>query len=61
MVDSSVNGCDCFIRYKLLIFKSSGSFAFYYPEKDLFLVGDVNQIANPALPVRMAMRVAMAL
>lgn len=39
---------------------SSGSFAFYYPEKDLFLVGDVNQIANPALPVRLAMRVAMS-
>src|SRR5690625_1317728 len=37
---------------------SSGSFAFYYPMKDLFFVGDVNQMANPALPVRLAMRLA---
>lgn len=39
---------------------SSGSFAFYFPSKDLFFVGDVNQIANPALPVRLAMRLALA-
>lgn len=40
---------------------STGSFAFYYPESDLFFVGDVNQMANPALPVRLAMRLAMSI
>lgn len=39
---------------------STGSFAFYYPAKDLFFVGDVNQMANPALPIRLAMRLAFA-
>jgi len=38
---------------------STGSFAFYYPNKDLFFVGDTNQMANPGLPIRMAMRLAM--
>lgn len=38
---------------------STGSFAFYYPEKDLYFVGDVNQAANP-MSVRMAMRLAIA-
>lgn len=40
---------------------STGSFAFYYPTMDLFLVGDVNQMANPALPIRLAMRLAMTI
>src|SRR5699024_7204136 len=40
---------------------STGSFAFYDPEKELFFVGDVNQVANPALPVRLAMRLALAI
>ncbi|MNC77923.1 hypothetical protein D3C75_1300130 [compost metagenome] len=40
---------------------STGSFAFYYPDKDLYLVGDVNQLASPAMPVRMAMQVAMSI
>lgn len=39
---------------------STGSFAFYNPENDLFFVGDVNQVANPALPVQLAMRLAIA-
>lgn len=39
---------------------STGSFAFYYPIKDLFFVGDVNQIADPALPIRLSMQLAMA-
>jgi len=39
---------------------STGSFAFYSPEKDLFFVGDVNQCANPALPIRLLMRLAIA-
>ncbi|MDW0118532.1 serine hydrolase domain-containing protein [Sporosarcina thermotolerans] len=39
---------------------STGSFAFYYPEKDLFFVGDVNQSANPATAVRMAIRLAVS-
>lgn len=40
---------------------STGSFAFYYPEQDLFLIGDVNQMANPAIPIRLVMQLAMAL
>ncbi len=36
---------------------STGSFAFYYPKQDLFLVGDVNQAASP-LSVRFAMQLA---
>jgi CubicO group peptidase (beta-lactamase class C family) len=39
---------------------STGSFAFYYPTKDLFFVGDLNQMANSALPVRLSMQLAMA-
>ncbi|AZU62468.1 serine hydrolase domain-containing protein [Neobacillus mesonae] len=40
---------------------STGSFAFYFPDKSLFLVGDVNQLANPALPIRLAMRLAISI
>ena len=40
---------------------STGSFAFYYPESDLFFVGDVNQMEKPALPVRLVMRLAMSI
>lgn len=40
---------------------STGSLAFYYPDKDLFFVGDVNQMANPALPIRLVMRLAMSI
>ena len=39
---------------------STGSFAFYYPEKDLFFVGDVNQMCNPGIPIKLIMRMAMA-
>ena len=38
---------------------STGSFAFYYPWKDLHIVGDLVQFANPALPIRLTMRLAM--
>lgn len=38
---------------------STGSFAYYYPLKDLFLVGDMNQMANPALPVRLVIQLAI--
>lgn len=38
---------------------STGSFAFYSPQQDLFFVGDVNQAANPALPIRLVMKLAM--
>lgn len=38
---------------------STGSFAFYDPEKDLFFVGDVNQMANPAIPVMLVMQLAV--
>jgi len=40
---------------------SSGSFAFYYPEKNLYIVGDLNQLDNPALPIRLVMRLAMSI
>ncbi|MBS4208595.1 serine hydrolase domain-containing protein [Bacillus sp. FJAT-50079] len=39
---------------------STGSFAFYFPDSDLFLVGDLNQLANPALPIRLAMQLAIS-
>lgn len=38
---------------------STGSFAFYYPIKDLFFVGDLNQMGNPALPIRLSMKLAL--
>ena len=38
---------------------STGSFAFYYPVKELFFVGDLNQMANAALPLKLSMRLAM--
>ncbi|WP_062050626.1 serine hydrolase [Bacillus sp. JCM 19034] len=40
---------------------STGSFAFYYPHKELFLVGGVNQLANPTIPIRTAIKLAIAL
>lgn len=40
---------------------STGSLAFYYPEQDMFFVGDVNQMASPAIPVRLAMQLAMSM
>lgn len=40
---------------------STGSFAFYYAEEDMFFVGDVNQMQNPAIPVRLAMRLALSM
>jgi CubicO group peptidase (beta-lactamase class C family) len=39
----------------------TGSFAFYYPHRDLYFVGDVNQMANPGLPVQLVMKLAMSL
>ncbi len=38
---------------------STGSFAFYYPLKELFFVGDLNQMGNAALPIRLSLRLAM--
>ena len=38
---------------------STGSFAFYYPNKELFFVGDFNQMKYPALPIRFVMQLAM--
>lgn len=40
---------------------STGSFAFYYPHKDLFIIGDVNQMAKPAIPIRLVIKLAMAI
>lgn len=38
---------------------STGSFAFYYPIKDLFMVGDLNQMGYAALPIRLSMKLAL--
>ncbi|NGP45744.1 beta-lactamase family protein [Bacillaceae bacterium SIJ1] len=38
---------------------STGSLAFYHPQKDLYFVGNVNQMAS-AVPIRLAMQLAMA-
>lgn len=35
------------------------SFVFYYPDKELFFVGDFNQMKYPALPIRFVMQLAM--
>jgi len=40
---------------------STGSFAFYYPRKDLYFVGDVNQMANPALSIQLLLKLAFSL
>lgn len=40
---------------------STGSFAFYCPDKDMFFVGDVPQIANPSICIRLVMRAALFL
>ncbi|MDZ4858833.1 MAG: serine hydrolase domain-containing protein [Candidatus Hydrogenedentes bacterium] len=37
----------------------SGAFAFYCPEKDLYVAGTVNQIAKPRLPYRLMMNMVM--
>lgn len=37
---------------------STGSFAYACPAKSLYLVGTVNQIADPSRPIRLMMRVA---
>lgn len=38
---------------------TTGSFAFYYPYKDLYMVGDLNQMAHPSYPIRLVMKLAM--
>ncbi|WP_167956776.1 serine hydrolase domain-containing protein [Anaerosporobacter faecicola] len=35
---------------------STGCFAFYYPKKDLYFVGDTCQMTNPALPIRLLLK-----
>lgn len=37
---------------------STGSFAFYYPEKDLFMVGNFNQMVKPSFPIRFVIQAA---
>jgi D-alanyl-D-alanine carboxypeptidase len=37
---------------------STGSFAFYEPERDLFLAGSFNQMENPARPYQLMMKIA---
>lgn len=39
---------------------STGSFAFYAPEQDIYYVGDVSQFASPAIPIRFVMKLALA-
>ena len=38
---------------------TTGSFAFYYRLKDLYMVGDLNQMAHPSYPIRLVMKLAM--
>lgn len=38
---------------------TTGSFAFYHPQRELFFVGDLNQMANPSRSVRLAMALAI--
>jgi len=38
---------------------STGSFMFYYPEKDLYFVGDFSQFESPKIPVKFIMMLAM--
>lgn len=40
---------------------STGSFAFYFPLKDMFITGNINQVADQALPIRFIMKLAFAL
>ena len=40
---------------------STGSFAFYYPQKDMYFVGDVNQMSNPGIPYQLLLKLVMAL
>lgn len=39
----------------------SGAFAFYYPRKDIYMVGDVNQLAHPGLTMTVPMKLAMSM
>jgi len=39
---------------------STGSFAYYCREKELYLAGTLNQIAAPSRPVRLMIRIAEA-
>lgn len=38
---------------------STGSFAFYYPNKDIYIVGNLNQMGNPSLPIKLTMQIAV--
>lgn len=38
---------------------STGSFAFYCPQSDFYFVGDVNQLCDPSIPIRLVMRFEM--
>jgi len=40
---------------------ATGSFAFYYPERDIYFVGDFNQAAKPGLPMVTAVNLAVKL
>lgn len=40
---------------------TTGSFAFYFPLKGLFITGNINQAADQALPIRFLMKLAYAL
>lgn len=40
---------------------TTGSFALYAPDKDLYMTGDTNQVANPALAIRLAMQLALSM
>lgn len=58
----SLNGINTFFLAKGNLMGhsgSTGSLLFYYPERDLFFIGDFAQIENPGLSVRFAIMLAM--
>lgn len=39
----------------------TGSFAFYIPEKNIYMVGNTNQVSDPGIPIRLMAQMALCL
>jgi CubicO group peptidase (beta-lactamase class C family) len=60
-LDVGLLGLPVFTRFKLVGHSgSTGSFAFYYPRKELYFVGDANQASNPGIPIQLLIKLAFA-
>jgi CubicO group peptidase (beta-lactamase class C family) len=60
-LDVGLLGLPVFTKFKLIGHSgSTGSFAFYCPEKDLYFVGDANQVSNPGIPIQLLIKLAFA-